>query len=244
MRIIEFAFGFLGMIMTAVAVFIIRESPDAGWRERPDWNVIGRFDTFPDFLRSAVPLIAGIAPFAELALMIPLEAANLADAMDDGLSFSEAFGFGFVSLACAAGVGIVTAWIPHPRGALVWSLVLSAFFACGYEYQRAPPSMALCLVITAVTGLGLGAVGAAGWAAFLAGTPRVGSNRLIGMVIGFVTMCQAATIQSQSMDDSFFLEFSKPRIVVLCMLVAALAALRLPDTLTPPDSRYASIVLP
>jgi hypothetical protein len=235
-RIVGFTFEGIALIIGTVAVFLIQEDPPPAWRGPADWDTIGRFDLFPEFLQIAIPLIVGMAPYTELNLMIPLRTATLA--LDSGsFTFSEGFGYGFVSLACAAVFGIAAAWIPHPRGGLVWSLLMSAIFATFYEYQRSPPSVFVCLAATALAGTGFGALNSAIWTAFGQTVPRAGMNGFIGLLVALTTMFQGIIVQSTFLEE-------RPRLIVICLVIAGIAGLRLPDMPVQGDQAYATINTP
>jgi hypothetical protein len=242
-RVVGFAFGVIGLIIGFLAVFLIREDPAPAWGGPRDWDAIRRFDSFPEFLQIAVPLIVGIAPYAQLGLMIPLHCAVLAT--DSGeFTFSEGFGYGSIAIGCAAVLGIATAWVPHPRGALVWSMFVSAVVVSAYDYQRSPPSVVVCLTVTVLSGGGFGALFASPWSAFGQKVPSVGTNGFIGLQIGLATMFQGIIVPSANVDRNFFLLFSKPRVAVLCLVFAGVAALLIPDPPAVPDPGYASINAP
>jgi hypothetical protein len=243
-RVIGFSFGVLGLVVVACAVGLIREGAP---RRPPDWGTVGRFDIFPQFTRIAIPLIVGSAPYVELGLMTPLQSARLAhDEPGESWTFSAAFGYGFVSQACGALLAVATAWLPHPRGALVWSLLVAALIAQIYDYQVTPTSLEACLGVTAAVGIGAGALSAAPWVAFAqCAGEQPGVNRLTGLLIGFLTILQGGMIQTAPVDERFFVSFSKPRPLVVCLLVAAIAALRIPDAPTPgSDVDYTAIASP
>jgi hypothetical protein len=233
-HILGSAFVFAGIVIVAIAVCLIREEPAPAWRAHTARNTMARIDTFPEFVAIALPLVVGLAPYLELALMVPLETGWMA--ARDNSSFSDGFGFGFLSLACASAVAVALAWAPHQRGSVVWALLLSAIVASTYDYDRTPPSMVLCLAVTPLTGLGLGALSAGPWAAFAQCAPRIGFNSAIGVIVGLVTMFQVGTVVAV-LDD----QFMRPRVIALCLIVAAFAALEIPNPPAPPDSAYAAI---
>jgi hypothetical protein len=244
-RIIAFAFGFVGLMVVALAVILIREPPRSVGAREAEWAKLGRLDTFPSFVRIAVPLIIGMAPYIDLMLMIPLQAVALfTQNPGEKMTFSDVFGYAFVSEGCAALLGIGTAWIRHSRGTMIWSLLLSVVVANMYDYQRTPPSVDTCLIVTSFTGMGLGALSSAPWAAFgECAAQRAGANGFVGLLIGLLTMGQGALIQPSALDDSFFMIFSKPRMMVMFVLVAAIAAVNIPSPPAAPDPGYSVISL-
>jgi hypothetical protein len=234
LHILISVFVLAGIVVVAISACLIREEPAPAWRARTTRGVMARVETFPEFVSIALPLVVGLAPYVELALMVPLEAASLA--AGGGSSFCDGFGFGFVSLACASAVAVAAAWAPHQRGSVVWALLLSAVVVSTYDYDHAPPSMLLCLAVTPLTGIGLCALSAGPWAAFAQCAPRVGINGVIGVIVGLVTMFQVGTVVAVR-DD----QFMRPRVIAVCLVVAALAALEIPNPPPPPDPAYASI---